>query len=128
MSLKSPVDGKDKLKFVVEIIENHYENRTKDTFLKVRLSISRSYMSYTVMYRSYLNEKKLKNVRKMRLIYASNYVIQRKALKQTLDSWISTTKAHKVKELIQMAWLKPYTELNTELRTKAENNFKKLQV
>ena len=47
-------------------------------------------------------------------------VMHIKALEQALDHGLIM-----VLELNQKAWLKPYVDMNTELRTKAKNNFEK---
>ena len=38
---------------------------------------------------------------------------------------IDTKKVHRVTQLNQEAWLKPYIEINTKLRTEAKNDFDK---
>ena len=52
-------------------------------------------------------------------------VMHIKALEQALGHALIMDKVHKVLELNQKAWLKPYVDMNTELRTKAKNNFEK---
>ena len=47
------------------------------------------------------------------------YVIHISALKQALR------KAHRIIEFKEVAWLKPYIEMNTKLRTEAKNDFEK---
>lgn len=54
-----------------------------------------------------------------------NYVIHYKMLKFVLQQGLIITKIHKVLQFTQSQWLKPYVELNTELRTKACNDFEK---
>ena len=46
-------------------------------------------------------------------------------LKQALSHGIKLKKVHRVIEFEQEAWLKKYIYLNTDLRTKATNEFKK---
>ena len=53
------------------------------------------------------------------------YVIHIRALDQALKLGLILEKVHRVIELNQSAWLKPYIDFNTELRTKAKNNFEK---
>ena len=48
-----------------------------------------------------------------------------KNLKKIIESWISTEKVHKVIKFNQEAWLKPYIDINTKLRTESKNNFDK---
>ena len=48
-----------------------------------------------------------------------------KSFKTSIKSWINTIKVHRVIQFNQKAWLKPYIDLNNELRTKAKNDFEK---
>ena len=54
-----------------------------------------------------------------------NYVVHVLALKQTLNHGLKLTKIQRVIEFRQEAWLKPYIDMNTELRKKAKNKFEK---
>ena len=54
-----------------------------------------------------------------------NYVVQLRALKQALSHGLVLKKAHRVIQFNQEAWLKPYVEMNTKLRTEVKNNFAK---
>ena len=54
-----------------------------------------------------------------------NYVIHISALKQALNHGLKLTKAHRAIEFRQEAWLKPYMNMNAELRMQAKNDFKK---
>ena len=53
------------------------------------------------------------------------YVIQISALKQALNHRLILKELHRVIQFNQEAWLKPYIDMNTELRTKAKNDFEK---
>ena len=53
------------------------------------------------------------------------YVIHIRALKQALNHGLIFKKVHKVIQLNQEAWLKPYIEMNTKFRTGAGSNFEK---
>ena len=50
-------------------------------------------------------------------------VIIVKALKQTLDHELILEKVHRVIKFYQESWLILYTYMNTEPRTRANNNF-----
>ena len=52
-------------------------------------------------------------------------VIHISALKQALNHGLKLRKPHRVIEFKQEAWLKPYIEMNTKLRTEAKNDFEK---
>ena len=54
-----------------------------------------------------------------------NYPVHVLALKQALNHGFKLTKLHRVIEIRQEYWLKPYIEMNTELRKHAENDFEK---
>ena len=47
------------------------------------------------------------------------------SLKQVLNHGLILKKVHRVIQFFQEAWLKPYIDMNTELRKKAKNDFEK---
>ena len=55
----------------------------------------------------------------------NNYVAHINVLKQDLDHGLKLKKVHRVIEFEQEAWLKKYTDFNTDLRMKATNDFEK---
>ena len=54
-----------------------------------------------------------------------NYAMHISALKQALNHGLVLKKVHRIIQLDQEAWLKPYIEMNTRLRTEAKNEFEK---
>ena len=48
-----------------------------------------------------------------------------RSLKQALNHGIILKKVHRVIQFNQEAWLKPYIEMNTKLRTETKNDFEK---
>ena len=50
------------------------------------------------------------------------YVVHIRALKQALNHGLILKKVHRVIQFNQEAWLKPYIEMNTKLRTEATND------
>ena len=53
------------------------------------------------------------------------YDVHIRALKQALNPGLIFKKVHKIIRFNQEAWLKPYIEINTKLRTEAKNDFEK---
>ena len=47
-------------------------------------------------------------------------------LKQVINHGLVLKKVHRTIKFNQKAWLKPYIDLNTELRKKAKNDFKNI--
>ena len=65
-------------------------------------------------------EKLVPNLRDKR-----GYVIHIRALAQALKHGLILDRIHQAIEFDQSAWMKPYIDFNTQLRTKAKNNFEK---
>ena len=59
------------------------------------------------------------------LFNKKKYVVHINALKQALNHGLNLKKIHRVIEFDQKAWLKPYIDMNTELRKAAKNDFEK---
>ena len=53
------------------------------------------------------------------------YVVHIRSLKQALNHGLKLKKVHRIIEFNQKAWLKPYIDMNTELRKIEKNDFKK---
>ena len=54
-----------------------------------------------------------------------NYVVHIRSLKQALNHGLMLKKVNRVIQFYQKAWLKPYMDMNTKLRKKTKNDFKK---
>ena len=54
-----------------------------------------------------------------------NYIIHMKVLDQALKHGLILDKIHQAIEFNQSTWMKPYIDFNTQLRTKAKNDFEK---
>ena len=69
----------------------------------------------------------MKNCEKLvcNLYDKKEYVVHIRPLKQALNYRLSLKKVHRVIQFNQEAWLKPYIEMNTKLRTEAKNDFEK---
>ena len=59
------------------------------------------------------------------LLNKKKYVVHINLLKQALNHGLKLKKIHRVIEFNQKAWLKPYIDMNTELRKVADNDFEK---
>ena len=55
----------------------------------------------------------------------NNYVVYIRSLKQALKHALILKKINRVIQFNQEAWLKPYIDMNTELRKQAKNDFEK---
>ena len=53
------------------------------------------------------------------------YIVHIKSLKQALNHGIKLNLVHRIIEFNQKAWLKPYIDMNTELRKLAKDDFEK---
>ena len=53
------------------------------------------------------------------------YVVHTRSLKQALNHGLKLKKVHRIFEFNQEEWLKPYLDMNTELRKIAKNDFEK---
>ena len=58
-------------------------------------------------------------------MYIKKYIVHIKSLKQALNHGLKLKKIYRIIEFNQEAWLKPYIDMNTELRKVAKNDFKK---
>ena len=68
---------------------------------------------------------KMIRARNLCVILKKNYVTYIKALRQALVYGLVQEKAHRLIKFNQENWLKPYKDVNTELRAKAKNDFDK---
>ena len=72
-----------------------------------------------------LERKKIKKVEKLicSIEDKEKYVVHIIALKQVLNYDLKLKKVQRVIQFYQKAWLKPYIDMNTELRKHAKNEF-----
>ena len=55
----------------------------------------------------------------------TEYVVHIRNLKQTLNYGLVLKKVHRIIKFNQKAWVKPYIDMNTDLRKKTKINFEK---
>ena len=51
-----------------------------------------------------------------------------KKLKTNIKPWINTKKVHRITQVNQKAWLKPFIKMNNKLRTDTKNDFEKKKI
>ena len=79
-----------------------------------------------VIFHFYPREIKLKNAISLLAAHMTKKnVVHIRALKQALNHRLILKKVHKEIQFNQKAWLKPYIDMNTKLRTEAKNDFEK---
>ena len=89
----------------------------EDIFLK-------HYMSFIMIYYFYQKEWKVRKLA-ANLHDKTEYVIHISNLKQTLSHRFVLKDVYRVIKFNQNVWLKPYIDMNTDLRKKTKNGFEK---
>ena len=133
MSKKLPVNGfrwldSDKINEInEEFIKNYNENDNKGYIFEVDVRYpKRLHDLHSDL--PFLPERIEINKCKKLIYNLSNkkkYVIHVNSLKQALNHGLKLKKIHRVIEFNQKEWLKPYIDMNTELRKAAKNDFEK---
>ena len=126
MSKKLPLHGflwSEKVnKYASDFIKNYDENSNLGYLLEVDIN----YPKYLHKLHSDLPFLSIKRNKLLTTLEVKkNYVIHISALKQTLNHGLVLEKVHRAIVFTQEAWLKPYNDKNTELRTNAKNEFEK---
>ena len=91
-------------------------------------SILKNYMNYTIYRLPFLPERmEINKCNKLvcNLYNKKKYVVHINSLKQALNHGLKLKQIHRIIEFNQEAWLKPYIDINTELRKLANNDFEK---
>ena len=131
MSKKLPVSNfiwvDDLSRFTESFIKNCHENSDVGYFLEVDIEYPKQLWGLHKDLPFLAERKKLGNVEKLvtSIEDKENYVIHISALKQALNHGLILKKVHRVIQFNQEAWLKPYIDMNTKLRTEAKNDFEK---
>ena len=130
MSKKLPVNGfkwLDNDKINEEFIKNYNENDKKGYILEVDVKYPKKLHDLHSDL-PFLSERMAINKCKKlvsNLYDKKKYVVHIKSLKQALNHGLKLKKIHRIIEFNQEAWLKPYIDMNTELRKLARNDFEK---
>ena len=133
MSKKLPVNGfrwldSDKINEInEEFIKNYNENDNKGYIIEVDVRYpKRLHELHSDL--PFLPERmKIDKCNKLvcNLFNKKKYIIHINSLKQALNHGLKLRKIHRVIEFNQEEWLKPYIDMNTELRKAAKNDFEK---
>ena len=124
MFQKLPVNGfrwgKNVSKFEEEFIKNYDEDSNKGYIAEYPKDLH-SFHSNLPFLSERMKIKKCINV--CNSYDKKEYVVHIRALKEALNHGLMLKKVHRVIHFYQEAWLKQYIEMNTKLRTKANNDF-----
>ena len=126
ISKKLPVNGfSDNIN--EDFIKNYNENENKGHILEVDVKYpKRLHELHSDL--PFLSERKEVNKCKKlvcNLFNKKKYVVHINSLKQALNHGLKFKKIHRVLEFNQKEWLKPYIDMNTELRKAEKNDFEK---
>ena len=121
------IEKNDTSKFNEKFIKNYDENCDKGYILEVDVEYPKNL--HTLHSDLPFFPERMKINKCIKLAYTvqdkENYAIHISALKQALNHGLVLKKVHRKIQLDQEAWLKPYIEMNTRLRTEAKNEFEK---
>ena len=147
MSQKLPINGfkqvEDLSQFNEDFIKNYDENSDIGYFLEVDVEYPKKLFNLHKdlpflperkelfgIHKdllSILDRKKLENIEKLLgdIEGKKKNVIHIKALKEALNHGLILKRVHTVIQFNQKAWLKPYIDMNTELRKEAKIDFER---
>ena len=113
--------------FHESLIKNYDENSNKGDILEVDVKYPKNLLNLHKDLLFLVERKKIEKCKKLvcSIHDKENYVVHIRALKQALNQELILKKVHKVIQFNQEAWLKPYIDMNTELRRDAKNDFEK---
>ena len=133
MSKKFPVNGfkwldNDKINEInKEFIKNYNENDKKGYILEVDVKYPKKLHDLHSDLPFLPERMEINKCKKLdcNLYDKKKYVVHINSLKQTLNHGLKLKKINTIIEFNQKAWLKPYIDMNTELRKLARNVFEK---
>lgn len=125
-TFESLQDQKFKDEIVLKYIKDLNSNG-KGCFLEVDLEYSKELHNLHNDFPFCPETMKIGKVTKLActLFDKEKYVLHYKSLEQVLKHRLKIKKIHRILTFDESPWLKPYIELNTNLRTKAKNEFEK---
>ena len=117
-------------KFNEEFIKNYNGDSNKGYILEVDVEYPKNLLNHHGDLPFLPKRKKIKKCNKLvsNIHDKENYVVHLRALKQALKHGSILKKIHRVIDFDEKAWLKPYVEMNTKLRTEAKNDFEKISL
>ena len=131
MSQKLPVNNFKWVNDVTEInedfIKNYNENSSKVYILEVDVKYPKKLHDLHNDLPFLPRRMKIDKCEKLvcSLHNKKKYVVHIKSLKQALNHGLKLKRVHRIIEFSQKAWLKPYIDMNTELRKLAKDDFEK---
>ena len=130
MSKKLPVNGfkwADNDKINEEFIKNYNENDKKGYTFEVDVKYPKKLHELHSDLPFLPERMEINKCKKLvcNLYNKKKYVVHIYSLKQALNHGLKFKKIHRIIEFNQEAWLKPYINMNTELRKLARNDFEK---
>ena len=131
MSQKLPVNNfkwiEDTSKINEDFIKNYYENSKKGYILEVNVKYPKKLHELHSDLLFLPRRIKIDKCKKLvcDLHNKKKYVVHIKSLKQALNHGLKLKKVHRIIEFNKKAWLKPYIDMNTELRKLAKDDFEK---
>ena len=131
MSQKLPVNNfkwvEDRSKINEDFIKNYYENSKKGYILEVDVKYPKKLHELHSDLPFLPKRIKIHKCKKLvcDLHNKKKYVVHIKSLKQALNHGLTLKRVHRIIEFNQKVWLKPYINMNTELRKLAKDDFEK---
>ena len=129
ISQKLPINRFERVKnlseFNEDFVKSYDENSDKGYFVEVDVNYLKKLFNLHKDLPFLPGRKKVEKVEKRICCIEDKekYVIHIGALKQALNHGLKLKKVHRVIQFKQKAWLKPYIDMNAELRTEVKNKF-----
>ena len=110
-----------------EFIKNYNENSYKGYILEVDVKYPKKLHDLHSDLPFLPKKMKIDECKKLvcNLHNKKKYVVHIKSLKQALNQGLKLKRVHRIIEFNQKAWVKPYIDMNTELRKLAKDDFEK---